>query len=126
KAKYPPPAGKDLDIPMGQVPDLVNRIHEQHPDAKIEDIEKFISDNYKVAGGRKDVTGEEIQHIKELISQVGSLEFRILANQQDDAEAIKAAQAYMDNPANKPELERLALAGTAPPGPVPPEGKGVK
>jgi SecD/SecF fusion protein len=126
KAKFPPPAGKDLDIPMGQVPDLVNRIHDQHPDAKIADIEKFIADNYRVAGGRKDVTGEEIQHIKELISQVGSLEFRILANQQDDGEAIKAAQAYMDNAANKSELERLALAGSPPPPPAPPSDKAVK
>jgi SecD/SecF fusion protein len=126
KKQYPPPAGKDLDIPLGQIPDLVNRIHEQHPDAKIEDIEKFVADNYKVAGGRKDVTGEEIQHIKELISQVGSLEFRILANQQDDADAIKVAQAYMDNPANKPELERLALAGSPPPPPAPPADKAVK
>jgi SecD/SecF fusion protein len=126
KAKYPSPTGKDLDIPVGQVPDLVNRIHEQHPDAKIEDIEKFVADNYKLASGRKDVTGEEIQHIKELISQVGSLEFRILANQQDDGDAIKAAQAYMDNAANKPELERLALAGSPPPPPAPPPDKAFK
>jgi SecD/SecF fusion protein len=125
-AQWPPPPAKDLDVGLGQVPELVNRVRDQHTEAKIQDIEDFIALHYKTAGGRKDVTGEEIQHTKELISQVGSLEFRILANEQDDGEALKAGQAYMDNLANKPELERLALAGKPPPPPVPSEGKGVR
>jgi SecD/SecF fusion protein len=123
--KWPPPHGKDLDVPQGQVPDLVSRIKAQHPDVDVQQVEDFIGSHYTVGKDRKDVTSEEIQHIKELISQVGSLEFRILANEQDDPEAIKAAQAVVQDPRNKTELDRLAVAGSPPMPPAPPEGKSV-
>jgi SecD/SecF fusion protein len=123
--KWPPPEGKELDLGRGQVADLVNRVHDLHPKVDVQEIEQFIKENYKQGSERKDVTSEEIQHIKELIAQVGSLEFRILANERDDPDAIKAAQAYIDDPSHKAELQRLALAGSPPPPPVPPEDRSV-
>src|SRR5207244_416230 len=49
------------------------------------DVETF----YKTSGLKRDLTFEEVQRIKDLVSKVGSLEFRILANEVDDAAAIK-------------------------------------
>jgi SecD/SecF fusion protein len=125
-AKWPPPAGQDLDVERGQLPELVNRVKQQHPEVDVKEVEGFVNDNYKRGGERRDVTTEEIQHIKELVGQVGSLEFRILANNRDDADAIKAAQAYIDDPSHKAELERRALAGSPPPPPQPPPDKSVE
>src|SRR5262245_31059624 len=51
---------------------------------------------------RTDFSLEEVEAIKALIRQVGSLEFRILANQHDDEEAITAATNYF----NLAELEK--------------------
>ena len=39
-------------------------------------------------GGRENLSTEEIEEVKRLISQMGVLEFRILANGTDDAEGI--------------------------------------
>src|SRR5688500_2408943 len=44
-------------------------------------------------GGRENLIPEEIEEVKRLISQMGVLEFRILANGNDDAEGIIAARA---------------------------------
>jgi SecD/SecF fusion protein len=122
QAQWPLPAGQELDVSRGQRDVLIRRVKELHPkeDIKDEDIEKFIDENYQFGKDRKDVTGEDVQHIKELISQVGSLEFRILANEPDDSEAIKAAQEYINDPAHKAELESAAVAGRPPQGPTPP------
>jgi SecD/SecF fusion protein len=121
--EWPPPEGKTLDVPRGQIADLISRIKDQHPDADLKEVDSFLNENYKQGSERKDVTGEQVQNIKDLISQVGSLEFRILANNRDDPDAIKAAQAYIDEPKNKAELEQLALAGRPPPPPNPPDDK---
>src|SRR3954467_9249194 len=43
------------------------------------------------AGGRANLTAEEIEETKQLISQMGVLEFRILANGADDKDGIAAA-----------------------------------
>src|SRR5262245_20690748 len=57
------------------------------------DVDKYIKDNY--AGEKqKELTGEEVEKIKDLIQRVGSLEFRILANRHDDDAAVKAAEEY--------------------------------
>ena len=73
------------------------------------------------AGGN--FTPEQVEDVKKLISQVGSLEFRILANKNDDPAAIEAAQDYfkgINEPANKgrlEELERRRRKGLPPPRP---------
>ena len=72
------------------------------------------------------MTEEQVQERKELIAQVGSLEFKILANRTNDEGAIEAAQGYFrnlkDSPQKRAELERLAFLGKPPPSPVPPGG----
>jgi SecD/SecF fusion protein len=67
---------------------------------------------------------QEVQQVKDLLSLMGKLEFRILANMRDDRLAIEAAQRYFQNKQNSPqikaELESLARKGKPPP---PPDGK---
>ena len=80
----------------------------------------------QVGPGRKVVTEEYVQHVKSLVSQAGSLEFRILANTHDDAEAIRVAQEYLADPAHQAELDRLAREGEPPPPPPPPDGQSFR
>src|SRR5262245_9030343 len=47
----------------------------------------------------------EVENIKEQIREVGSLEFRILANDDDDARAIADAQAYFDRAVANPDSD---------------------
>jgi SecD/SecF fusion protein len=95
---------------------------------KVEVISTFIQERYRPGGGRKSATGEEVQRIKDLIAQVGSLEFRILANERDDKAAIEAARTWFAsiNDPNQPQerrderrrtLEDLARRGLPPPRP---------
>src|SRR5262245_31079758 len=62
------------------------------------------------------VTEDDVQFVKDIVAQVGVLEFRILANQIDDAEAIRDAQARLDSLPPE-EAEKLARAGAEPPAP---------
>jgi preprotein translocase subunit SecD len=66
---------------------------------------------------------DEIRQIKELITRPGILEFRIVANETDDRDAIVAAEEFFKgagkDPARKAELDRLALNGEPPPPPQP-------
>jgi SecD/SecF fusion protein len=85
-------------------------------------IEQSIGEVTGTAPGQaRDLTVEEVQRIKELVARVGSLEFRILANQHDDKAAIKDAMDQINNPANKAELERAAVRGEPPDGPLMPD-----
>jgi SecD/SecF fusion protein len=70
----------------------------------------------------------QVQHVKDLLTQVGLLEFRILANLQDDKEGIETARTYIEGirDANEPEdrraerkreLEDRASRGLPPPPP---------
>jgi SecD/SecF fusion protein len=69
----------------------------------------------------RSLTSEEVERVKELIKQVGSLEFRILAGERDDAEAMDAAKKYLEeaktNPQRKAEIEALSAVGKPPPFP---------
>lgn len=120
--------GTENNVPQGQIAELINVIKKQKPDADVAPIEAFINEHYKVSQERRHLTGEEVQNVKELISRVGSLEFRILANDRDDSAAIDAAKRYFadvkNNPKLKSDLESLALTGKPPPPPSSPEGKG--
>jgi SecD/SecF fusion protein len=85
------------------------------------EIEKKIEAVYRPGGRSRDLTVEEVQRIKELVSKVGSLEFRILANSVDDAEAIKDAAQMLNtadsNPQLKAELDDDQNNGLPPPAP---------
>lgn len=117
--KWPP---QHYTVGRGRLQNLVAQILEQYPDAKPEEVGKFINQNYKLSRERRQFTPEDIQSIKELITQVGSLEFKILANTTDDRDVIEAARRYIESaktdPTVKQELEGLAVAGKAPPRPL--------
>jgi SecD/SecF fusion protein len=91
-----------------------------------ETIGKFVDEVYSPSQRRKDVTGEEVQKIKDSIARVGSLEFRILANEVDDREIFDAVQTMYKDALSKPDmkekLERAAATGDAPPLPESPTG----
>jgi SecD/SecF fusion protein len=72
---------------------------------------------------RQGAHAEFVQQVKLLIAQMGELEFRILANQNDDEEGIEAAARQIvrarDDAAMRKGLERLAEQGEPTPGPRP-------
>jgi SecD/SecF fusion protein len=125
EAKWPPKeeGATYASVPFGQKQALIERISKLNPDVKAQEISKFIEDNYKVAKGRRALTSEEVENIKNLIQQQGRLEFRILANPVDDGDALKRAEAYLKNPDNAATLEREEVLGEPPPPPLP-EGGG--
>jgi hypothetical protein len=75
-------------------------------------------------GGRSE---EWVQEVKDLISRQGSMKFVILANMQDDRDAIDVATQYFVNVASDPRkqeaLKAAARNGDAPPPPGPPNGR---
>ncbi|MFO0865233.1 MAG: protein translocase subunit SecD [Gemmataceae bacterium] len=96
-----------------------------------ETILAFVNENYGPSGNEilrdiskasgvsgsesKDLTVEEVQRIKDLVSKVGSLEFRILANGKDDKDAVAEAESYINTKVDQEELKKLAEAGLPPP-----------
>jgi SecD/SecF fusion protein len=121
--EYPKtPAGTEgnpyTHIPIGQKELLEREVIDLNKDKDPAEISKFIAERYKVnTGDRRALSTEEIETIKNLISQQGRLEFRILANSTDDGDAIKRASDWIRNPDNAAELKRLATLGDAPPPP---------
>jgi len=74
------------------------------------------------ATGKKDVNVGEVANIRRLIEQVGSLEFRIIANEFDDGKAFNQAETMFRT--FKPDfLKSLAKGGDLPPAPAAPEGE---
>jgi SecD/SecF fusion protein len=121
REKWPPKEGEEYKARLGQVAELGEEVRKHHPDVPAEEINEFIKEHDKRRSERKDLTGEEVQGIKDLISRVGSLEFRILANSRDDGEAFDAAIKFFneakENEKRRRELEDLALSGKPPPFP---------
>jgi len=66
--------------------------------------------------GKENLTAEEIEDVKRLISQMGVLEFRILANGTDDNAGMKAARDAIKKSAA--DLPARAVAGLPPEGPA--------
>ncbi len=76
--------------------------------------------------GKKNVTAAEVDKIKALIEEVGSLEFRIVANSKDDSQAFTAAEDIYpgeepDVVAKDPRVD--AVAGKLPRAPIAPESE---
>ena len=70
----------------------------------------------KEAGQSKDLSVEEVGRIKSLVSQVGSLEFRILANASDDKQAIDDMRKMINTDrAVDAELKETREKGLVPP-----------
>ncbi len=90
-----------------------------HYGPSLQSIEKEIEAVRSEARDRgRDMTVEEVQRVKELVSKVGSLEFRILANSTDDVEAIREAKALISKQENRDKLIERQVKGLPPPGPV--------
>ncbi len=88
----------------------------------LQSIVADVEDIYRKSGGARDLTAEEVQRIKDLVSKVGSLEFRILANDFDDKDAIAAAKALLEREAaNDEQLQELQNKGLPPPAPMRPD-----
>ncbi|MBX3398267.1 MAG: protein translocase subunit SecD [Gemmataceae bacterium] len=70
-------------------------------------------------GKKKKESGTEdfVQEVKDLVSRVGVLEFRILANDTDDKEAFEEAIDLLNNKYPADQAEKDAKAGTPPPAP---------
>src|SRR5262249_46256207 len=136
--KWQPPEGKSYDdIPAGNLTALAGRIREDYPEVDeaerkhdpksgLTDLGAFLANH---RSDKRSVTSEEVEEFKDLIAQVGNLEFRILANQADDKDGIDAAIKEIDqargdeNQAEKKggkklsKLEEWALDGKPPPPP---------
>jgi len=67
--------------------------------------------------GKTDVTADEVNKYKELIRQVGSLEFTIVANPVDDAAAIEEVQRVFNDASYKGTIDSSARTGDFPPSP---------
>jgi SecD/SecF fusion protein len=74
------------------------------------------------SSGKKTLSNEEVENIKNLIQQQGRLEFRILANPTDDREAFERAESFFKNPDNQAVLDKYERDGKPPPGPLPQGG----
>jgi SecD/SecF fusion protein len=64
-------------------------------------------------GSRSNLTTEEIEEVKRLVSQMGVLEFRILANTVDDEAGIRTARELIDT-ASPDDLSAWASRGLPP------------
>ena len=104
-------------VPRGDIMRLIARVEDAYPETEKEAVSKSIRDRFLQNKEKRGLTTEEVERIKDLISQQGRLEFRILANRLDDEEAIAAAEKYLREPANQVRLKQLARDGDAPPAP---------
>src|SRR5262245_35290072 len=89
EAAPPPPAGQALPTP-DQVKSF---LADAYKPADLLAVSEFIEAHYPTGRDRKNLGSGDVQHIKNLISQQGSLEFSILANSEDDKAALEAARA---------------------------------
>src|SRR5215831_7289554 len=117
--KWPMPEGKSYeDVSTGNLQALALRIRETHPEVEKEEKDHKPTDPPTELGqflaqhraDRRFVTSEEVQEFKELIAQVGNLEFRILANPVDDREGIDAAIKDIDTWRGEPEKDKEKAA----------------
>ncbi|MGF1578876.1 MAG: protein translocase subunit SecD [Gemmataceae bacterium] len=84
------------------------------------EVERHVEDLIKELDIVEDSSIAEVARIEELVSRVGKLEFRILANQKDDKDAIDAARDYLnsEDPERIEELKRANDLGLPPPVPT--------
>jgi len=85
-------------------------------DSRIEIIIPFANPFAVARADRENLTAEEIAETKRLISQMGVLEFRILANGVDDQDGIRDARNLIDSRSAE-ALNARAVEGKAPEGP---------
>lgn len=79
-------------------------------------VEIILPTGGAATGGRANLTTEDIEEVKRLISQMGVLEFRILANGVDDQAGLLAARQLLESK-SPGELEDRARKGLPPEAP---------
>ncbi len=133
--KWPPRPGHEdaYQVGLDQRQQLIDAVAKEHSDDKdfnVEAVSKFVDAHLPGKGEkRRSMTGEQVQKVKELISRVGSLKFVILANTDDDREAITDAKAFYGYDAQNPgtidvdKLKVAAVTGAPPPSPPLPGGR---
>jgi SecD/SecF fusion protein len=122
----PPPATGEEGLDSNQMQELAHQIKRRIDPTDIKNVtvrpigrtrfEIILPKSGAAGSGRENLSTEDIEEVKRLISQMGVLEFRILANGTDDSEGIIAARAAIDNKPADLLLDN-AKAGLAPPGP---------
>lgn len=100
----------------GNEDELKKFIAENAASTPLSEVEAFVNNRYQASGGKKSLSSEEVQKIKDLIAQQGSLEFRIVANEHMDGQAIRSALDYFKNktPERTELLRRRAIQGLPP------------
>ena len=72
-------------VGRGHLDELAIKIREQHRDVPDKEINKVLEPGGKAGQEkRRHLSTEEVQHVKELLAQVGSLSFVMVANQEND------------------------------------------
>lgn len=80
-------------------------------------VEIILPTGGSATGGRANLSAEDIEDVKRLISQMGVLEFRILANGVDDQQGILAARTLLEGKSAE-ELADRARKGLPPEAPA--------
>jgi SecD/SecF fusion protein len=119
-AKFPGDGKEDpyKDVPRNNNFLLTEAIAKANPKVDREEISNWVDSQTK--RGKKErrlLTSEQVENIKADIERQGRLEFRILANNQDDRDAIVAARAWFADKENRAELEKLQQRNEPPPQP---------
>lgn len=105
--------------------DLFNVVVRPVGSNRIEIILPFSDKPKKKDGDKEVITEDYVEEVKSLVAQVGVLEFRILANDVDDAEAVRSATEIINNLSSE-EAAKYAKGGLPPPPPVRDGGFAVK
>lgn len=120
---------------LGMVKNLIG--NDVYDTFTTQEVSEFIRDNYGPSATAiaekvqkysedvkygKDLTVEEVQHIKELVAKVGRLEFRVLANSHDDKEALADTERMLNKDVLidaklAQEIKDAQAKGLPPPGP---------
>lgn len=116
-----PLVGSDITFTDGVTPtrkeieEFVQEYYGESAAAILKKIEKHTDKE----GRNRDLSMEEVQRLKDLIAKVGSLEFRVLANSEDDKDGEKDAKALLnsDLAAVQERIKKAQETGMPPPAP---------
>jgi SecD/SecF fusion protein len=124
-----PLIGSDV---YGTVPaDEVRQFIRANYGPSVPEIVKTIEKYSQETGYSKDISIEDVQRVKDLVAKVGRLEFRIIANWNDDKEAIQDAERMINkdvqtNPELEKEIKDAQSKGLPLPGPRDADGNPKK
>ncbi|MFO0876971.1 MAG: protein translocase subunit SecD [Gemmataceae bacterium] len=119
-ARAYPVEGNDnpyADVDRNDRAALVDAIVKLNPKLDRPEVDAWVEGKTSRGGrDRRSLSSDDVENIKSLISRQGRLEFRILANSEDDTDAIRAATDTLKR-LTPDELARLEAKAQEPPGP---------